>query len=140
MIIDAETIAGKKCPYCEKPTQFVDSSVVYKSSYGMIYICWPCKAWVGTHKGSEKSLGTLAKTRLRELRNAAHFWFDKLWKDSPKKLRSENRHASYIWLSNILDIPKPLTHIGMFNEEQCRKTIEACKAKIKPPPIKINFE
>lgn len=35
------------CPYCEKPAEFVDSSVIYGRSYGMIYLCRKCGAYVG---------------------------------------------------------------------------------------------
>ena len=33
-----ELLTGKICPYCGKPTEFVDSSVIYGRSYGMIYL------------------------------------------------------------------------------------------------------
>lgn len=32
-----EILTGKVCPYCGKPTEFVDSSVIYGRSYGMIW-------------------------------------------------------------------------------------------------------
>jgi hypothetical protein len=37
------------CPYCNQESQFVDSSVIYGKSYGMIYLCSDCDAYVGCH-------------------------------------------------------------------------------------------
>ena len=51
-----ELLTGKICPYCGKPTEFVDSSVIYGRSYGMIYLCRDCRAYVGVHKGTDLSL------------------------------------------------------------------------------------
>lgn len=34
-----EILTGKICPYCGKPTEYVDSSIIYGRSYGMIYLC-----------------------------------------------------------------------------------------------------
>ena len=45
------------CDYCGTPADFVDSSVVYHGhSFGMIYLCPRCGAYVGVHKGSDLSL------------------------------------------------------------------------------------
>lgn len=49
-----EIITGKVCPYCGKPTEYVDSSVIYGRSYGMIYLCRDCRAYVGVHKVQTK--------------------------------------------------------------------------------------
>lgn len=48
------------CDYCGGPTEYVDSSVIYGRSYGMIYLCRPCRAYVGVHRGTNKPLGRLA--------------------------------------------------------------------------------
>ena len=61
------------CNYCGKPAEYVDSTVVYGSSYGMIYYCKPCNAWVGVHKGSGAPLGTLANAELRAYRRKECF-------------------------------------------------------------------
>lgn len=54
------------CDYCGTPADFVDSSVVYHGhSFGMIYLCPRCGAYVGVHKGSDKPLGRLANSELR---------------------------------------------------------------------------
>ena len=41
------------CNYCGTPADFVDSSVVYHGhSFGMIYLCPRCGAYVGVHKAN----------------------------------------------------------------------------------------
>lgn len=42
-----------------------------------------------------------------------------------------NREDAYEWLSERLGIPRYLTHVGMFDEAQCRRTIELCKTYAK---------
>src|ERR1044072_1392050 len=75
---------GKTCPYCNRPTQYVDSKRVYTKSYGMIYLCEPCGAWVGVHRGTNVALGRLANRELRKWKKDAHKYFDPLWQ---KKMR-----------------------------------------------------
>ena len=60
--------SGKLCPYCKKETEYKDSSIIYGKSYGMVYICSTCDAYVGVHKGTDKALGRLADKKLRELK------------------------------------------------------------------------
>lgn len=106
------------CPYCNQESQFVDSSVIYGKSYGMIYLCSDCDAYVGCHNGTNKAKGTLANKELRELRKKAHECFDPLWKN-----KTYSRSSAYKWLSEKLGIPVGKTHIAMFNKEQCKKVI-----------------
>lgn len=41
------------CPYCGERAEFVDSAEVYHGqSYGLIYLCRPCDAYVGCHECS----------------------------------------------------------------------------------------
>lgn len=75
-----EILTGKICPYCGKPTEYVDSSVIYGYSYGMIYLCRDCRAYVGVHKGTDLALGRLANAELREAKKEAHFYFDQIAK------------------------------------------------------------
>ncbi len=58
-------LSGKICPYCGNRTEYVDSSVIYGRSYGMIYLCWDCMAYVGVHKGTDRALGRLANYRTK---------------------------------------------------------------------------
>lgn len=79
--ISREILAGKMCPYCGAETEFVDSKEVYGTgmSYGMVYLCRPCAAYVGVHRGTNKALGRLANVELRRLKMEAHKVFDPLW-------------------------------------------------------------
>ncbi len=99
------------CNYCGTPADFVDSSVVYHGhSFGMIYLCPRCGAYVGVHKGSDKPLGRLANSELRNWKKAAHAAFDPLWKYGPYRGR---RNEAYRWLSEKMGTPIESTHIGM---------------------------
>lgn len=109
------------CNYCGKPAEYVDSAVVYGSSYGMIYYCKPCNAWVGVHKGSGTPLGTLANAELRAYRRKAHGLFDRIW-----RRRWMSRGKAYAWLSEHMGLAKEETHIGMFSIEQCKIVIDLC--------------
>ena len=121
------------CRYCNGNVSVKDSSILYKQSYGLIHICDSCGAFVGCHKGTSNPLGTLANAELRELRKQAHEVFDSLW-----KTKRMSRGQAYKWLSKELNKPQELTHIGMFEIEDCRKVIG-----LKYPELgwndKINF-
>lgn len=124
-----DIIKAEKCPYCGGKPEYKDSGCVYKKSYGMIYICQPCQAWVGVHKGTDRPLGRLADKELRDAKILAHFYFDALWKHgvSNGRKKGEVRKAAYKWLSNELGIIPIHTHIGMFDLETCKKASELCK-------------
>lgn len=109
------------CPYCGRQAEFVDSKVVYGRSYGMIYLCRPCDAYVGVHKGTDKPLGRLADKELRNWKMAAHDAFDHLWKS-----RKMKRNQAYKWLAERMGLSVEETHIGMFDIAQCKKVIEIC--------------
>lgn len=116
-------IDGKICPYCDNPTEYVDSQVIYGRSYGMIYICKPCNAWVGTHKSNRTvALGRLANSELREAKKEAHEYFDRLW-----KLGHLSRHQAYEALSSHLNIEPKYCHIGMFDVDMCKRVVEVSK-------------
>lgn len=117
--LQKQILKGEICPYCKMATQFVDSSVIYGVSYGMIYLCKPCDAFCGVYKDSNISLGRLANKSLRNYKKLAHKHFDKIWK-SGYTTRSELYEA----LSDFLKIPKEYTHIGMFGELTCQKVVD----------------
>lgn len=116
---DPLVLLGWSCPYCGSPTQLVDDSEIYGQSFGTkCYICRSCQAWVGCHKGTDKALGRIANKELRELKRQAHEAFDPIWKDGYLP-----RTAAYEVLSTAIGLPIEQTHIGMFDEELCRKVI-----------------
>lgn len=125
LVIDI--INAKVCPYCGDKPKLVDSEVIYGTSYGMVYYCEPCNAYVGVHKHNNKPLGRLANKELREAKKQAHFYFDQIWKKGKQKGINNARHKLYIWLSKQLNIPLKYTHIGMFDIENCNNVINLCK-------------
>lgn len=127
--MDNDINTGKVCPYCKAKTEFVDSSIIYGKSYGMIYLCKPCNAYVGVHKGTDKALGRLANYKLRELKKSAHNCFDTLWqrKMATGFSKKEARTKAYKWLGQELNLSKDLAHIGKMNEIQCEQVIKLCK-------------
>jgi len=124
---------GRICPYCNRKSELLHSSVFYGAGvdYGYVWGCKPCGAYVGVHKGdSYEPLGRLANAELRKLKVEAHYWFDGLWKhkiEKDKVPRKVARNKGYEWLAGVLGIHRLYCHIGMFDEEQCKKVIEECK-------------
>lgn len=115
-----EISMGLICPYCGFRSELINSSFVYNKSYGLMRICFKCDAYVGCHKGTDKSLGRLANSELREAKKKAHFFFDKLWNKDNKG----SRKLAYAELAMHLDIPIKECHIGMFDVDRCEKTID----------------
>lgn len=106
-----------RCPYCGEQATLKDSSVVYNGrSYGLIWDCRPCDAYVGVHKNSPNSapLGRLANAELRQWKIKAHAALDPLWKGGRYQLAAK-----------LLNIPERQTHIGMFDVERCQALVKA---------------
>lgn len=114
------------CPYCQSQVPMVDSSIVYRRSYGPIYWCDPCDAYVGVHAGTDKPKGTLAKAPLRQARKQAHAAFDPLW-IRPGIDKSKRRGEVYRALAAVLGMPGEECHIGEMNEFQCASVVLACE-------------
>jgi hypothetical protein len=115
---DDPILNGSKCPYCGGLTAYVDSKIIYGKSYGKIYLCRPCDAYVGVHRGTDIALGRLANKALREAKKEAHVYFNKIF-----ELGHMTRHEAYGWLCGVLQIPREETHIGMFDEKLCADTV-----------------
>jgi hypothetical protein len=114
------------CPYCGRAAEFIDSKEIYGRSYGMVYLCQPCDAYVGVHKGTDRPLGRPADKALRKQRNIAHAAFDTLWKSG-----KFGRKEAYAWLSHQLGLPVEKTHIAMFNGDTCKRTVELSVNEMK---------
>lgn len=127
-------LEGKICSYCSQSTDYIDSIEIYGKSYGMVYLCRPCDAFVGVHKGTDKAKGSVANYELREVRKQAHRYFDQLWK---RKMFKENltqkyaRNKAYKWLAETMEIDRKCCHIGMMDLSQCKQVIEICKPYFK---------
>lgn len=123
------------CPYCGENAVLVDSKQVYLSGkdYGKLWICWPCKAWVGTHRNSpqHKPKGRLANVELRMFKIKAHAAFDPRWR---YRKAHGTRNEAYKWLAEQLGIPVKECHIGWFDVADCKRVIEVCQANPPCPP------
>jgi len=115
-----------KCPYCNQFSELIDSAELYGKSYGMMYICRPCDAYVGCHNDTIKPLGTMADFVTREARKDAHIYFDKLWKKEYM-----TRSEAYAWLQEQFILPKEKCHIGCFDKEHCMVVIELSDRKLR---------
>jgi hypothetical protein len=126
---------GLVCPYCGNNSQYVDSKCIYSKSYGMIYICKPCDAYVGVHKGSDIALGRLANKQLRFWKIQAHEVFDRLWKRKMNQGFSKGiaRSSAYEWLAKEMGRDISITHIGMFDIDECKKVIDICAPWVGRP-------
>lgn len=108
------------CSYCLKPAVLEDSAAVYNGrSYGMIWRCAPCDAYVGTHKGSADyaPLGRLANKELRMWKIRAHGAIDPLWKNG-----SMTRKQVYEYAARLMGLPE--VHIGEFDVNDCKRLVE----------------
>lgn len=114
------------CDYCGRKAELVDSKVIYGTSYGMMYLCRHCNAYVGCHKGTDRPLGRLADAELRYWKKAAHAVFDPLWRQG--RFRGQ-RKAAYEWLAEQMGLPVEQTHIGMFDIAQCKQAIKIVQEK-----------
>ncbi len=109
-------ITDKKCEYCGRTTALVDSEIIYGRSYGLVYFCKPCDAWVGVHKGTTRPLGRLANAELREWKKKAHAVFDPIWKQGLL-----DRSQAYERLAMRLGVRE--IHIGESDIDMCKQII-----------------
>lgn len=123
---------GEICPYCSGTPALIDSSIFYGGrSYGLVWACRPCQAYVGVHKGTNKPLGRLANKELRAAKKAAHAAFDPIWQTSIEKGRERNeaRSGAYEWLSQAMGMSHQDCHIGMMDVNECMQVVGICKQR-----------
>lgn len=115
------------CPYCGQPAKLTDSTHLYGGrSYGLVWDCRPCDAYVGVHRNSPKHapLGRLANKELRTWKMKAHAAFDPLWKSGRM-----SRKDAYRLMQRLLGVGKKDAHIGMFDVGQCRRLVESLNSQ-----------
>lgn len=116
------------CDYCGEPAELVTGREVYPHRPDLykkqIWRCKPCEAYVGCYGGSDKPMGRLANEMLREMKMAAHKIFDRKW-----KVGHMTRSEAYAWLSEKLGVPIEKCHIGMFDVDDCKRVVAACKRR-----------
>lgn len=122
------------CPYCEANAVLIDSAQIHGRSFGKVWACMPCGAWVGVHKSDNRPLGTLANAETRYARSMAHSRFDPLWTSqlSENEPKNRTRGRAYSWLAERLGIPVQECHIGLFDLATCVRVVEIC-ARESPP-------
>lgn len=131
---DRRVLSGEVCPYCKCDTKRVTDREIYgpQSNYNKVFIQCVENSdhYVGTYANG-RSLGRLADAKLRRYKREGHVVFDKLWLGDHPTFKS--RDKAYLWLSKKMGIPKELTHFGMFDNEQCLKSIQIVKDFSKTP-------
>lgn len=118
------------CPYCGCPTALVRAPYIYGSNArdpaAQFYYCLICGAYVGCHKHGNVPMGTPADKVTRDARRQAHRAFDLVW-----KRRKMTRWEAYVWLSKQMNLSQDKTHIGMFDEKQCKQVVQICEAALR---------
>lgn len=131
------------CPYCTGAAALVTGADIYPHRPDLggkkFWACMPCDAYVGCHPPAKVKgggfddgtvpLGRLANAELRGLKQRAHAAFDPLWKSN-----AMTRNTAYAWLASALGTKPSETHIGMFDEAQCRAVVAAVAAR-SPEPV-----
>lgn len=116
------------CPYCHVMARLVTGDTLYARRPDLwhlyFYLCDSCSAYVGTHKGTSKPLGSPANEELRLARRDAHAIFDQLWKS-----KRMSRSKAYKWLASELHINPKNCHIGGFDLTTCRRVVELCETQ-----------
>ena len=113
-----------KC-FCGRDAILVDSGIIYRRSYGKMWICsgFPglCDGRVGCHGGTTEPYGTLADAEVRKLRRRCHEEFDRLWLTGGRYGRKRRRTAAYRWLADMFG--RSEVHIGNLQKESCEKVL-----------------
>lgn len=128
-------MVGFECPYCGGALDQTTGAEVYpdrKRQHDplqdrVIYICYSCEAWVGTHKGTLDPLGFPANQELRALRAKVHKYFDLHWNTFPRKQQRQKRREAYEMLGEALGIRD--VHIAMLGHEDAKKALTFLASK-----------
>ena len=114
-----------KCNYCGGETQIVKGAKLYPYhpdiGEKLFYYCACQPAWVGCHKNTDKPMGTLANSELRNLRREVHRQMDKIWQNG-KMTRSQ----CYARMSKMLNVSH--FHIGQCSVEQCYSALKTLES------------
>lgn len=74
-------------------------------------------------KWARKMLAAPPGSGLAKARIAAHAAFDPFWQSG-----RFSRGVAYEWLAAQMELPVQLTHMVLFDVDQCRRVVEICKA------------
>lgn len=124
-----------KCDYCGGQAVLVSGDAVYPHRKDLHdFNFWKCPVcvdvYVGCHRfgsrvdgmisNGDLPLGRLANAELRKAKSKAHAAFDPLWREYGFFTREEG----YKMLADFLEIDARDCHIGMFDEDTCRKVLQ----------------
>lgn len=116
------------CAHCGAPATLTCGDIIYPHRPDLAgrsyWVCMLCRAWCGCHRGTTKPLGALANVRLRAVRMDVHRALDPKWKGSSNP---RMRSIVYQALAVRMGLMTEETHVGMFDEAQCRKALECLK-------------
>ncbi|MEM6625294.1 MAG: zinc-finger-containing protein [Pseudomonadota bacterium] len=117
--------APVKCDYCDREAERVSGKMIYPHRPDLFaknfYLCRPCDAYVGCHPHTITPMGRLANASLRRAKLKAHQAFDPFWRGG-----GVSRREAYQWLADALGVSAANCHIGMFDEDMCRRVVVAC--------------
>lgn len=120
-----------RCPYCNNEPELVGGDVIYPHrpdlAFLKFFLCRPCDARVGCHRGTTRPLGRLANAELRQAKMAAHNAFDPLWKFNAFYGQQLKRTQAYEWLAGKLGIEVDRCHIGYMDIETCERVVAICE-------------
>lgn len=120
------------CRYCGGEVELISNSAIYGRSYGnwpYLYLCRPCKAYVGLHPDTDLPLGTLADARTREARKVNKGAFHDLL-----RARNWKRTEGYAWLAERLGIPVEQCHWGWFDADRAELAGAICTEELERTP------
>jgi len=116
------------CPYCGGRAELATGAKIYPHRPDLArlnyYLCSPCDAWVGCHRGTITPLGRLADAQLRTWKVWAHEIFDRMVR---RKFGRDARSAGYAWLAEQLGINPTDCHVAMFDVATCQRVIAMCR-------------
>ena len=122
------------CPYDGAAAELVTGERVYPHRPDLaaksFYLCPACGAYVGCHPGTTRALGRLANADLRAAKSRVHAAFEPLWKTGLFR----SRRNAYAWRAREMGIDPDECHVGMFDEERCKKALEVIASR-KPGMI-----
>lgn len=106
------------CPVDGKPAPWVENKAKYGKNYGKSYMCYYCvehDTYVGCHNNTRAPLGTMAGSKLRQLRMEVHAKIDPLWRSG-----DYSRREVYRVLSKHLGYQ---FHTGESTKETCLEVL-----------------
>lgn len=126
-------VRGLSCAVCGMELR------LRQDEYGLRYLqdgsCSrrPCAGSLAAHPDGSPT-GWPADLATKGLRVEAHEIFDRLW-----KIGDMNRSQAYAWLASRLDLPPEKAHIGMFDAEQCRRTVALVRSEFPELFIQLDL-